>query len=1535
MTIRPLRWLREHLKNHNRRQTPATRQARLILEGLEERDVPAAPTISAIGKQFESLNTQHSFAFTVNDAEDPASTLQVTALSSNLNVIGNGGLTIGPANPSSGARTLTINPILGATGVSIINLSVKDSQNNITSQQVPVLVTNNQTLTFTDNFNRADNPFLGVGWDEKVGDFADVGNVGVGNSMINVATLRGVSETDVTLSADVNVTGASGRSGGLVARLTGSGANQSMYWAGLINNGGSYIATLYVNNAGIWTQLASKIVGSGNAWLRFEVAETSLKLFVNNALAVYANDASLTNGALGVRGSAGATFDNFAAAVLNLNSPSLPYTDTFGMPSNQQLSNDWLNEAGNFKVQNNATGQGAVNLATLNGAIQVGQVWVQADVNVQGAAGQYAGLVARHKGTGDKDMYWGTLTNTGAGYVAAIWVNNDGVWKQLFSQSVANGTGTMRFEAFGPSLKLFLNNSLIAWADDSSLSWGTVGIRGTAGATFDNFSSSILLAPVVSYPFSDNFNSATNEQLSNSWTHRTGNFKVASLVATGQSAVNVATTNAQVAFDVTVQAAVAITTAGEAGGLVARYSGSGDKDMYWAGIINTGSGYVAAIYVNDDGVWNLLSSKPVAISGSATLRFEAVSTSLKLFVDDVLAAFANDSTFAAGYTGIRGSAGAVFNNFSTDLLALNNANALPWFTDFGVPANKQLDNNWLHEAGNYEEAFKATGMAPLNLATINGITVADVGVHSDISVAGAAGQTAGIVLRHSGIGDKNMYFGAITNTGAGYVAAIWLNENGVWTQLAGAAVGNGAGNLRFQAVGSSLRLYFNFSLVAFANDDTWTTGKIGMRSTASAYLNSFSASAEDVNNNGGALPFNETFDNSGFLDQLNSSWTNRAGNIKVNNSVAQGIGDVNVATVNGINEADVKVEAVVTVTGVGQSAGVIARYSGTGDRNMYWAGLNNTGAGYVASIWVNIDGVWTQLDSRSVNVTGIATLRLEVVKTSLELYVDNALTAWGNDSTLTSGAVGVRGTTGAIFDTFSSEKLTFNNASLFFYDSHDILDLELGTEWHQRVGHFGVSAPSVVGMGTVNLATVNGISASNVWVDSSASVPNAGQSAGVVARYSGSGDGNMYLGVYSNTGAGYDAAIWLKNAGVWTLLGSKHFSNMPSASLRLQVIGNSLKLFCNYDLAVHVYDSTLTSGQIGMRVTKGASLGTYSADAIVMNNNGGSVPFNDGFADNSLDQLSTSWRERLGDFLVDNSVAKGTQAVNLATVNGISKDNIVVQTQYTVAQPGQWAGLVARYSGSGDKNMYWGAIANTGNGYTASIWLNHDGVWTQLASMAVNSQGIGTLRFEVSGTLLKLFINEFQFLSATDSTLTSGLIGVRSTAGARYDNFSAPFEDNFVGNGPLSSDWTTVVGQFNINSGTVEGSQSTNIAIVSGSSLRDTSMESTISLANNQSAGLVARYSSPNDMYVGYIARGIGTTSAVIYKKVGGVLQLLDFNTIPGVGAGIVEFKVSGTSLMLILDDVVVASATDSTFDSGSVGIYGSAGAGFYLFSAA
>jgi len=136
----------------------------------------------------------------------------------------------------------------------------------------------------------------------------------------------------------------------------------------------------------------------------------------------------------------------------------------------------------------------------------------------------------------------------------------------------------------------------------------------------------------------------------------------------------------------------------------------------------------------------------------------------------------------------------------------------------------------------------ATGLGPLNLATLNGFSTANVTIQADVNVTGATGRSAGLVGRSSGPGDTNNYFAGLVNTGTGFRVELWRTVNGVRTRLTSHTVATGSGTLKLVLSGASLSVLFNGVQVLSATDSGIVgAGTVGIRASAGATVDNFSA----------------------------------------------------------------------------------------------------------------------------------------------------------------------------------------------------------------------------------------------------------------------------------------------------------------------------------------------------------------------------------------------------------------------------------------------------------------------------------------------------------------------------------------------------------------------------------------------------------------------------------------------------------------------------------------------------------------------
>ena len=130
---------------------------------------------------------------------------------------------------------------------------------------------------------------------------------------------------------------------------------------------------------------------------------------------------------------------------------------------------------------------------------------------------------------------------------------------------------------------------------------------------------------------------------------------------------------------------------------------------------------------------------------------------------------------------------------------------------------------------------------PGAIAVLNAVNQANVRVQADISVTAPGLTSAGLATRYSAAGD--MYLGTVTGVNGVYSANIYRCYQGAWTLLASVSISSGTGQLRFESVGSTHRLYWNNALVAAATDGVIATGTVGLRSYLQVTYDNFSATA--------------------------------------------------------------------------------------------------------------------------------------------------------------------------------------------------------------------------------------------------------------------------------------------------------------------------------------------------------------------------------------------------------------------------------------------------------------------------------------------------------------------------------------------------------------------------------------------------------------------------------------------------------------------------------------------------------------------
>ena len=278
--------------------------------------------------------------------------------------------------------------------------------------------------------------------------------------------------------------------------------------------------------------------------------------------------------------------------------------------------------------------------------------------------------------------------------------------------------------------------------------------------------------------------------------------------------------------------------------------------------------------------------------------------------------------------------------------------------------------------------------------------------------------------------------------------------------------------------------------------------------------------------------------------------------------------------------------------------------------------------------------------------------------------------------------------------------------------------LTVSGAWVNQVGSFTISGTTDTAQSSTALATINGISnAANEAVDLTINTLTTGEQVGLVARYSGTGLANMYYGSIAATSANtYTAYIDLYVNGASTTLFSQNYTGTATdETLEFDVVGDSLQLFLNGSLVAYANDSTFTTGGVGMLTTGGAVVVSNFNAAPITQQTASNNAYSDNFNSQGSSvitsiangQLDDYWVNQVGDFTTGGTgTATAVTTIALATVNGTSTaTNEAVDLTINTLSTGEQVGLVARYSGSGLGNMYYGSImATSASTYTASIY---------------------------------------------------------------------------------------------------------------------------------------------------------------------------------------------------------------------------------------
>jgi hypothetical protein len=375
---------------------------------------------------------------------------------------------------------------------------------------------------------------------------------------------------------------------------------------------------------------------------------------------------------------------------------------------------------------------------------------------------------------------------------------------------------------------------------------------------------------------------------------------------------------------------------------------------------------------------------------------------------------------------------------STSLIAMAAAgvDTLPFADSFDRPNAATLGGNWINEVGAFtisNDQALATG----SLARLNGLYVTNSMSQVQLTLSPNTSNRAGLVTRYQGAGNANYYWAVIEGKGSTYYARIYLSVNGKLTLLTpnakpltladGASKTGFSGALRLEANGSSLKLFVNGNLKAFTNNTSLLgDGSIGLQGWAGARFDNFLA--DNIGADQVASPFADQFTSVTNTNQLSYNWQQQAGAFTVAGGVASTVGTgLAFATLNNSTVTSANLQANVTLqNSAGSAAGLVACYNGNmAAKGSYYAAkiIANGRNSYTAEIVLYQNGVLKKvITKQTFKYTGTlsGTLNFSVSNGGvLTMSMGTLFILTGNNTTLTSGAVGMLGVKATITN-FSS-----------------------------------------------------------------------------------------------------------------------------------------------------------------------------------------------------------------------------------------------------------------------------------------------------------------------------------------------------------------------------------------------------------------------------------------------------------------------------------------------------------------------------------
>lgn len=262
----------------------------------------------------------------------------------------------------------------------------------------------------------------------------------------------------------------------------------------------------------------------------------------------------------------------------------------------------------------------------------------------------------------------------------------------------------------------------------------------------------------------------------------------------------------------------------------------------------------------------------------------------------------------------------------------------------------------------------------------------------------------------------------------------------------------------------------------------------------------------------------------------------------------------------------------------------------------------------------------------------------------------------------------------------------------------------------------------------------------------------ANNGTGIIGRYF--DNSNYYLLRLVTTGK---VQLYKKSAGAFTLLQEANLtvSTNTTYTLKLAMSGSSISGFVNGSQMVSTTDTGISSGKIGLRsYNQTASIDdvAITLDLITSDN------FEDGDASGWTPTAGT-WSVVTDGSKVYKQTSTSGEAVSVTGSSSWSNYSVQAIMKLYDAPANNASGIIGRYADN--DNYYLFRLTTTGQ---VQLYKKSGGTFTLLqdAPMTVNINTPYTLKLTFSGSSINGFVNGSSMISVTDTSISSGKIGLRT-----------------------------------------------------------------------------------------------------------------------------------------------------------------------------